>query len=212
MQDPYEQVREQMVREQIERRGITDARVLDAMRSVPRHRFVPPDLCPYAYEDGPLPIGWDQTISQPYIVALMTELLRLQGTETVLEVGTGSGYQCAVLSRLAQSVHSIEIFPALAAQSAALLADLGCANVSVHCANGALGWLPAAPYPAIIVTAAPLRVPDALLQQLAPGGVLVLPVGARWAQELQVWHNAPTGMQVRSVLGVSFVPLRAELE
>ena len=201
-----------MVQTQIAARGVDHPVVIEAMRKVPRHLFVPPAFSRDAYADNPLPIGSGQTISQPYIVALMTELLRLQGTETVLEVGTGSGYQCAVLSRLAQSVHSIEIFPALAAQSAALLADLGCANVSVHCANGALGWLPAAPYPAIIVTAAPLRVPDALLQQLAPGGVLVLPVGARWAQELQVWHNAPTGMQVRSVLGVSFVPLRAELE
>lgn len=205
--DTFSFEQERMVAEQIERRGIRSQRVLDALRSVPRHRFVPPEERPYAYDDEPLPIGFEQTISQPYMVALMSELLALNGDETVLEIGTGSGYQAAVLSRLAAQVHSVEIIPELARRSAALLADLGCANVQVHCANGSLGWPAAAPYPAIIVTAAPHSLPAPLLEQLAPGGRLVIPVGARWEQVLQLWQNTPAGPQSQDITPVAFVPL-----
>ncbi len=205
--DAFSSERERMVAEQIERRGIRSERVLNALCSLPRHRFVPPELRMYAYDDDPLPIGFEQTISQPYIVALMSELLTLNGDETVLEIGTGSGYQAAVLSRLAGQVHSVEIIPELARRSAALLADLGCTNVQVHCADGSLGWPAAAPYPAIIVTAAPHNLPAPLLEQLAPGGRLVIPVGARWAQVLQLWQKTAAGLQSQDITPVAFVPL-----
>jgi protein-L-isoaspartate(D-aspartate) O-methyltransferase len=201
---------ERMVREQIERRGLTDTRLLQAFRSVPRHHFVPLEERPRAYHDGPLPIGGGQTISQPYIVALMTSLLHLDGSQRVLEIGAGSGYQAAILGQLAESVHSVERLPELAERAAALLQALGSGNVFIHVGDGSLGWPQAAPYHAILVTAAAPRVPDPLLEQLAPGGRLVLPVGGRGGQELQVWERTPRGLQMENNIPVAFVPLRGK--
>lgn len=203
-------LREQMIREQIARRGLTNPRLLDAFRRVPRHLFVPPEARPSAYRDGPLPIGDGQTISQPYIVALMTQLLQLDGTQRVLEIGAGSGYQAAILGQLARSVHTVERLPALAQRATARLQELGYANIFVHIADGSTGWPEAAPYDGILVTAAAPRVPDALLQQLAPSGRLVLPVGGRSGQELQVWERTPGGLQMQNNIPVAFVPLRGK--
>jgi len=211
MQDAdYSVLQEMMIREQIARRGLTNPRLLDAFRRVPRHRFVPPEARRDAYRDGPLPIGGGQTISQPYIVALMTSLLHLDGTQRVLEIGTGSGYQAAILGLLAGSVHTVERLPELAERAAALLRDLGYTNIFVHTGDGSLGWSEAAPYDSILVTAAAPRAPDALLEQLAPGGCLVLPVGGRSGQELQVWTRTPSGMEMENNVPVAFVPLRGQ--
>lgn len=203
-------LRELMVNEQIARRGINDPRLLEAFRRVPRHRFVPLDSRPQAYRDGPLPIGAGQTISQPYIVALMTDLLRLDGTQRVLEIGTGSGYQAAILGELARSVHTVERLPELAERAAALLRELGYTNIHVHTGDGSLGWPEAAPYDGILVTAAAPRAPDPLLEQLAPGGRLVAPVGGRAGQELQIWTRTPCGLEMESEIPVAFVPLRGK--
>ncbi len=200
--------RERMVRNQIERRGISDARLLAAMRSVPRHLFVPPDEAEFAYQDGPLKIGSGQTISQPYIVAVMTDLLELKGGETVLEVGTGSGYQAAVLAKLAGCVHTIERFEGLARRAQETLRRLGFGNVIVHVGDGSLGWPEGAPYEGIIVTAAAPTAPKALLEQLAPGGRLVIPVGGRDGQDLQRWVREGDRFEVESIFPVVFVPLR----
>lgn len=175
----FEQERWQMVEEQLIHRDIYDIRVLDAMRAVPRHQFISAPSRHLAYADGPLPIGKGQTISQPYIVALMTQLLELQGDETVLEVGTGSGYQAAILSRLALQVHTIERHAALARQAEHILELLNYSNVKVHVGDGSLGLEAYAPYDAIIVTAAAPQVPPPLFDQLKPDGVLVIPVGDR---------------------------------
>ncbi len=206
--------RRRMVSQHIASRDVTDERVLEAMRTVPRHRFVPASLLDKAYADHPLPIGHDQTISQPYIVALMSQYLRLDGSETVLEIGTGSGYQAAVLGELAATVHTIEIVEPLCASSSALLAELGHANVHVHCGDGYQGWPEAAPFGAIMVTAAPDHVPQPLVDQLAPGGVMVLPVGpAGWAQELTLISKAEDGsVTTRTVAAVAFVPMTGEAE
>lgn len=174
----------QMVDHQLRRRGIADARVLAAMARVPRHAFVPEHLREVAYDDRPLPIGNGQTISQPLIVAMMLEALELVGTERVLDVGTGSGYQAALLAELAREVISVEIIPALADTARALLARLGYANVQVVNADGSLGWPPRAPYDAIVAAAASPGVPPALVDQLAEGGRLVLPVGGYYDQDL----------------------------
>ena len=206
--DDFDELRCRMVANQIERRGVTSTRVLAAMRTVPRHLFVPEELRDRAYEDYPLPIGYEQTISQPYIVALMTSLLGLEGKEKVLEIGTGSGYQAAVLSRLAEMVHSVELVPQLARQAAQLLTSNGYVNVQVHCADGSLGWPAAAPYDAVLVTANAPRVPQALLQQLTPAGRLVLPVGGRGYQHLERWTYEHGTWQPESILPVAFVPLR----
>lgn len=213
MEDPYTRARLKMVAEQIEARGITAAaspRLIDALRRVPRHCFVPQNQRRAAYQDGPLPIGLGQTISQPYIVALMTDLLALTGPERVLEIGTGSGYQAAVLSLLAAEVHTLEQYPPLAEAAAAILAELGYHNVTVHTADGSIGWPAAAPYDAILVAAAAPTVPPALLDQLAPGGRLVIPVGDVSGQDLQRWTRAGDSFQAESILRVSFVPLRGE--
>jgi protein-L-isoaspartate(D-aspartate) O-methyltransferase len=175
----FETQREKMVSEQIERRGVKNARVLRAFRDVPRHLFVPQDQTQFAYEDYPLQIGFDQTISQPYIVALMTAFLHLEGNETVLEIGTGSGYQAAILGEMAASVHTVEVLPVLAERSAALLETLGYKNIYVHVGDGSCGWAENAPYPAILVTAAAPAPPQPLLDQLAEGGRLVIPIGPR---------------------------------
>jgi protein-L-isoaspartate(D-aspartate) O-methyltransferase len=206
--DEFEIRRERMVTEQIQRRGITNRALLQALRAVPRHAFVPPEMRESAYDDSPLPIGNGQTISQPFIVAYMTSLLDLKGHEVVLEVGTGSGYQAAVLSLLAHQVHTTELIPQLAARSAETLRDLGYDNVVVHQSDGSLGWPPCAPYDAILVTASAPRLPAPLLEQLSPQGRLVLPVGGRGVQWLELWQQENGLWQPEQMLPVAFVPLR----
>ena len=209
--DPWAEERARMVQEQIAARGVRDPRVLAAMAAVPRHLFVPPEQRRWAYADGPLPIGHGQTISQPYIVARMSELLGLQGDEKVLEVGTGSGYQAAVLGHLAREVHTVERVPELAEQAAARLAALGLDNVQVHLADGTLGWPPAAPYDAILVAAAAPEAPPSLLNQLALGGRLVIPVGDRYQQFLERWTRVgPDDFRRERFEPVAFVPLIGE--
>jgi protein-L-isoaspartate(D-aspartate) O-methyltransferase len=198
--------RARMVEEQIVARGVRDSAVLEAMRRVPRHEFVPERWRARAYEDQPLPIGAEQTISQPYIVALMTELAAVGPGARVLEVGTGSGYQAAVLATLGAEVYTIEIVESLATSARAALARLGYGAVRVRHGDGWRGWPEAAPFAAIVVTAAPPEVPPALLAQLAPGGRLVIPVGAA-DQELQVHERAADGVHVRRVIPVRFVPM-----
>lgn len=196
-----------MVRSQLQRRGITDARLLQVMREVPRHAFVPPEWRHEAYSDRPLPIGDDQTISQPYMVAIMTQSLALQGHECVLEVGTGSGYQAAVLSCMAAHVYSIEYFPALADSARAVLQHLGYTNVEVIVSDGGLGLPASAPYDGIIVTAAAPHVPQPLLEQLTEGGRLVIPVGSAKTQDLMIiTRHGDAYAQERSV-PCRFVPL-----
>lgn len=202
---------ERMVREQIELRGVRDPRVLAAMRKVPRHVFVPLKFQSLAYTDSPLPIGYDQTISEPYIVAYMTEALELKPRARVLEVGTGSGYQAAVLAELAREVYSIEIVEPLAKEAAERLRRLGYSNVHVRTGDGYRGWPEAAPFDAIIVTAAPSHVPPPLLEQLREGGRLVLPLG-RFAQDLVRIRKTPQGLQRESLLPVLFVPMVGEAE
>jgi protein-L-isoaspartate(D-aspartate) O-methyltransferase len=206
----YAVERERMVREQLESRDIYDERVLEAMRFVPRHRFVPAQHRHLAYADGPLPIGSGQTISQPYIVALMTQLLELQGDEVVLEIGTGSGYQTAVLARLAAEVHTVEIHESLAQKAQAMLEELGLTNVHVHVGDGSKGWPEAAPYAGIIVTAGAPRVPKPLLDQLAEGGRLVVPVGSRGGQFLERWTRHDSDYRREQIAPVAFVPLFGE--
>lgn len=208
MQDDLVLARENMVTWQIEKRGVSNPAVLRAMRAVPRHLFIPVEMQEHAYADYPLPIGSSQTISQPYIVALMTALLNLDGTEKVLEVGTGSGYQAAVLSMLAREVHTVEFIPSLARAAKDTLRDLGYANVNVHQADGSLGWEAQAPYDAIMVTASAPKAPPPLLAQLKPGGRMVLPVGGRGAQWLELWQQEHGIWQPEEVLPVAFVPLR----
>lgn len=205
--DRFTRERELMVEQQIFRRGVHSPQVLEAMRTIPRHVFVPPDYVDLAYSDGPLPIGRGQTISQPYIVALMTALLELKGDETVLEVGTGSGYQAAILSCLARHVHTIERHSDLARQAERILRDLGIRNVTVHIGDGS-GGLPAfAPFAAIIVTAAAPQAPQPLLDQLAEGGRLVIPIGGRSGQALERWQRHGNEFEQESILPVAFVPL-----
>jgi len=200
--------RQAMVRNQIEQRKIRDPRLLSAMLHIPRHCFVPPSLRDRAYEDGPLPIGLGQTISQPYMVAIMTDLLELQGAENVLEVGTGSGYQAAVLSKMAGTVHTIEFHPQLAESAQSLLQSLGLSNVFVHTGDGSFGWPPAAPYQAILVTAAAPDVPAPLFEQLDEGGRLVLPGGGPHGQELERWRKDQGRIYRETLFSVAFVPLR----
>ena len=208
--DIYRQRRERMVENQIAGRGITDKRVLEAMREVPRHEFVTDHLKEEAYADHPLPIGGGQTISQPYIVALMTEHLRLRGNENVLEIGTGSGYQAAVLSELAGVIHTIELRPELAERAENTFREMGINNVHVHVGDGTLGWEDEAPYDGVIATAAAPKVPDAFFEQLKVGGRIVIPVGARWRQVLEVWTKTDAGMEKEEILPVAFVPLLGE--
>jgi protein-L-isoaspartate(D-aspartate) O-methyltransferase len=204
----YQEARSRMVREQIAARGVRDPRLLVVMESVPRHCFVPPDDLAWAYADGPLPIGHGQTISQPYIVALMTTLLELDATDRVLEVGTGSGYQAAVLGKMVAEVHTVELIPDLAVLASRTLADLGYANVHVHTGDGSLGWPLAAPYDGILVAAAAPSAPQPLLEQLVDGGQLVLPVGSRGYQRLEVWKREGKQFSHKDGLSVAFVPLR----
>jgi protein-L-isoaspartate(D-aspartate) O-methyltransferase len=200
-----------MVATQIAARGIVDPRVLDAMRRVKRHLFVPEPVRAAAYGDHPLPIGHDQTISQPYIVALMTELARVKPGARVLEIGTGSGYQAAVLAVLAKEVYSVEIVEPLAAEADERLARLGYRNVTVRSGDGYRGWPERAPFDAILVTAAPPEIPQPLLDQLAPGGRLVAPVGPeRGEQVLVVVERTESGLKRWSVAPVRFVPMTGE--
>jgi len=203
----YEKERVHMVESQLARRGIKDKRVLEAMRQVPRHLFVPKDTRSLAYCDGPLPIGHGQTISQPYIVALMTELLELTGQEKVLELGTGSGYQAAILSRLVRQVYSVERHAALAQQAEKVLAQLGYDNIVVRVGDGTLGWPEHSPYEAIIVTAAAPDVPRPLTDQLADGGRLVAPVGSQWSQVLVKVRRQGDLLIRERLTAVAFVPL-----
>ena len=199
-------LRRRLVDGVLAKQGITDARVLDAMRRVPRHLFVPEPLRRYAYRNRPLPIGEDQTISQPFIVAYMTQLARLRADMTVLEIGTGSGYQAAVLAELVDQVYTIEIIAPLGRRAERLLQELGYTNVHVRIGDGYQGWPEHAPFDAIIVTAAPGHVPQPLVDQLAVGARLVIPVGDR-SQELRVITKTPDGAHTARDLPVLFVPM-----
>ncbi len=204
-----EKERERMVEKQIIRRGVKDAAVLRAMRQVPRHEFVPPESRGQAYGDHPLPIGEGQTISQPYIVALMTELLQLRPEDRVLEIGTGSGYQAAVLAEIVKQVYTIEIIPSLARHAEQTLERLHYDNVEVRAGDGYLGWPDAAPFDGVIVTAAPEKVPQPLLDQLKTGGRLVIPIG-KYHQELVVYTKTENGVTSRREAAVRFVPMTGE--
>jgi protein-L-isoaspartate(D-aspartate) O-methyltransferase len=204
--DDFATARDRMVRDQIEARGVKDPRTLAALRKVERHRFVPSEMVPLAYSDHALPIGEDQTISQPYIVAVMTEAVALHGGEKVLEVGTGSGYQAAVLAEMGARVYTMEIVPALARQARDRLARLGYRSVHVREGNGWAGWPEEAPFDAIVVTAAPPTVPEALKAQLADGGRLVIPVGDE-DQELLVLTRRGARFEERHLFPVRFVPM-----
>jgi len=207
MLQEFRDERKQMVAHQLQARGITDQRVLDAFTLIPRHRFMPEAAHQWAYADSAHQIGFEQTISQPYVVAYMTQLLELTGTERVLEVGTGSGYQAAILSRLVPEVHTLELIPALAERAAQTLTDLGITNVFIHIADGSQGWAEAAPYDAVIVAAAAPHVPKSLLDQLADHGRMVLPVGEGRYQQLELWRREGDTCSHEALLSVAFVPL-----
>ncbi len=208
MEEQLSAARERMVKEQLIWRGIHDERLLEAVRAVPRHRFVRKEYQHLAYTDGPLPIGNGQTISQPYIVALMTQMLELEGHENVLEIGTGSGYQAAVLAHLARQVYTVERIPALARQAAAVLEELGLFNVHVHTGDGSLGLPDHAPYQAILVAAAAPVVPRVLLDQLGDLGRMVIPVGGQGGQYLERWVREGDKFNHEEGVPVAFVPLR----
>jgi protein-L-isoaspartate(D-aspartate) O-methyltransferase len=205
-QNNFQAMRERMVETQIRARDVQNAAVLQAMRRVPRHLFVPADLRPFAYDDRPLPIGRGQTISQPYIVGYMTEALQLAPAHKVLEIGTGSGYQAAVLAELAKQVYSIEIIPDLAEGARRALAEAGYRNVEIRYGNGYLGWREHAPFDRIIVTAAPPEIPPALVDQLAVGGIMVVPVGMTY-QQMVIITKTPSGVAQKRTIEVRFVPM-----
>jgi protein-L-isoaspartate(D-aspartate) O-methyltransferase len=211
-EEPFALARQRMVAQQLTGPGreITNARVLAVMGKVPRHAFVPEWLRSQAYLDCPLPIGHDQTISQPFIVAYMTEQLQPKPTDKVLEVGTGSGYQAAVLAELVAQVYTIEIIEDLAKQAAAELKRLGYTNVYVRAGDGYKGWPEAAPFDAIIVTCAPEKIPPALLEQLKDGGRMIIPVGATWDQELVLLRKQGVKLERQAVLPVRFVPMTGQ--
>lgn len=207
------EAREKMVTDQIEARGVSDPRVLAAMRRVPRHLFLPEDARHAAYEDHPVPIGYDQTISQPFIVAYMSELAKVKEGDRVLEIGTGSGYQAAILEEMGAEVFSIEIVEPLAKSAEQLLRELGHDRVKVRHGDGYAGWPEEAPFDVVLLTASPPKIPDPLIEQLAPGGRLVAPVGRHY-QELVVITAGPDGLVGEKVLPVRFVPMtgRAQSE
>lgn len=209
--EDFAAARQRMVRDQLEARGIRDARVLAVMAKVPRHEFVPEELRGRAYLDRPLAIGHGQTISQPYIVAAMSQALALEGDERVLEIGTGSGYQAAVLGELSREVYSIEIVEPLAERAARDLARLGYHNVHVRAGDGYRGWPEKAPFDAVMVTAAPDHVPEALVEQLAVDGRLILPLG-RHFQDLVLITKTEEGVRREVLMGVRFVPMTGEAE
>lgn len=206
----FEEARYQMVERQLAGRGITDERVLEAMREVPRHRFVPEDMGDMAYRDTPLPIGHGQTISQPYIVAYMTQTLHLTPDNRVLEVGTGSGYQVAILSRLANQIYTVERVEELSRCAEQIVQELGYDNIAFRVGDGGYGWPEVAPFDAIIVTAAAPEVPQPLIAQLADGATLVAPVGPAGYQELVRLTKQGEGTKVEHLVPVAFVPLVGE--
>ena len=210
-EDTFAGSREAMVREQIQGRGVKDPATLSAMSAVPRHEFVPKRFQHSAYEDHPLPIGFDQTISQPYIVAFMTEALTLEPGDRVLEVGTGSGYQAAVLAEIVDEVFSIEILCELEARARRDLDRLGYTAVKTKCGDGYQGWPEHAPFDAVIVTAAPDHVPRPLVEQLKVGGRMVIPVGSQY-QELVRLTRTDDGLERERLIGVRFVPMTGEAE
>ncbi len=205
-QHPWQKKAEAMVNEQIIGRGLQDSAIIAVMKQIPRHQFVPKRLQDYAYEDGPLPIGYGQTISQPYIVALMTDLLELNGNEKVLEIGTGSGYQAAVLAHLCDSVYTMEIIEPLCKKARERLEKMGYKNIVVICGDGYEGYPQAAPYDRIIITAAPVEIPKKLIEQLKIGGIMVLPVGAEH-QMLQRVIKTEKGIEIEDIIPVRFVPM-----
>ncbi|MHC4940492.1 MAG: protein-L-isoaspartate(D-aspartate) O-methyltransferase [Planctomycetota bacterium] len=209
--DPFAQTRAEMVRRHIAARGISDPAVLGAMRTVPRHEFVPEKWREFAYDDNPLPIGLKQTISQPFIVASMTELAAIPEGGKVLEIGTGSGYGAAVLAQLAAHVYTIEILEPLGKRAEATIRRLGYDNITVRIGDGYKGWPEHAPFDAIVVTAAPPKVPEPLKQQLKVGGRLVIPVGERY-QELRVITRTRQGFRDETAYGVRFVPMTGEAQ
>lgn len=209
--DPYYHQRQKMVQIQLAGRDITDAKVLDAMAKVPRHWFVPEEYRKDSYYDGPLSIGLDQTISQPYIVALMTQLAHIDSTSKVLEIGTGSGYQAAVLATLVDHVYTIEIIDPLCHRAESTLTQLSYANISVKCGDGYRGWPEAAPFDAVIVTAAPDHIPQPLIDQLKIGGRMVIPVGIR-NQELLLIIKTEKGITKKAVIPVRFVPMTRDVK
>ena len=209
--DEFTRLRERMVREQLQARDITDPRVLAAMLKVPRHEFVPRTFVESAYDDSALPLRMEQTISQPYIVAYMTQALELQGTERVLEIGTGSGYQAAVLAEIVPEVYTIEILPQLQEEASAVLARLGYRNIKFRTGDGYAGWPEYAPFDRIIVTAAPEDVPQPLIDQLKEGGRLVIPVGVI-NQDLIVLEKGKSGVTRRSMIPVRFVPMTGQAQ
>ena len=204
--------RQRMVEQQLKPRGIKDERVLAAMAKVPREEFVPADARPSAYEDGPLPIGYDQTISQPYVVAFMTEQLRPRQSDRVLEIGSGSGYQAAILGELVAEIYTIEIVEPLAKSAEATLQRLGYNNVHIKVGDGYKGWPEEAPFDAIIVTCAPQKVPQPLIDQLKDGGRMVIPVGERFAQQLYLLEKKNGQLKESITLPVRFVPMLREPE
>jgi len=199
--------REQMVQRQIKRRGIQDDRLLNALRLIPRHVFIPEHYRHAAYEDTPVPIGFNQTISQPYIVAFMVDMLHLLAHEKVLEIGTGSGYETAVVAQLCKSVYSVEIVPELATRSQQILQELGYENAHIRCGDGYAGWSEHAPFDAIIVSAAPTQIPEHLLQQLKPGGRMILPLGLFDQALLYLYKDAEGAVHRQQSLSVKFVPM-----
>lgn len=210
--DEWAGKRDEMVRETIAGRDVTDQRVLQAMRTVPRHEFVPADQRDDAYEDYPLPIGHEQTISQPYIVAIMTQLAQVERGDKVLEVGTGSGYQAAVLAEIGAEVYSIEIVEPLARRAGETLRRLGYDNVHVRAGDGYRGWPEHAPFDAIVITAAPPQIPEPLKGQLRVGGRMVVPVGEDGMQELIVLTRTASGFERTNVIPVRFVPMTGEAQ
>jgi len=203
----YQEKRAEMVRNQIRSRGIKDEKVLGAMLKVERHRFVPVAYREEAYEDYPLPVGEGQTISQPYIVAFMTEALELNQSDKVLEIGTGSGYQAAILAEICDSVFTIEIFQSLGLSAVKILNELGYTNVFIRIGDGYKGWAEHAPFDAIIVTCSPSHIPDMLEAQLAEGGRMIIPVGGSYTQELILLEKKAGKLQKKNVLPVRFVPM-----
>lgn len=205
-QKDYDTLRENMISQQIQARGVKDASVLSAMRKVERHKFIPLAFQHLAYIDTPLPIAEGQTISQPYIVALMTELLQLKGNEKVLEIGTGSGYQAAILAEIAKQVYTIEIIPALSDNAKKLLDKLGYKNINVKCGDGYLGWPEFAPFDGIIVTCAAKEIPQPLIEQLAEGGRMVIPYGEQF-QVLKLLTKTKGELEETNIAPVMFVPM-----
>lgn len=205
--DPFFALRDRMVKNQIEKRGITDERILNAFRKVERHKFVPGDYIPFAYNDSPLPIAMGQTISQPYIVAFMTDALGLNRNDKVLEIGTGSGYQAAILAEICDSVFTIEIFPELGHSARELFNRMGYDNIQTRIGDGFKGWPQYAPFDAIIVTAAPEQIPQPLKDQLAEGGRMIIPVGGDHVQHLVLLRKKRGNLREEEILPVRFVPM-----